>query len=251
MTENLFTPDNHLSEDSIYLFIDALKLERTEKLPEAIQDHVEDCQQCKKEIIDLYATVRGITYSDGESHPFLSGQREPGSTLYPFLRMAAVIVILIGAAVFSYLLFTDKEPAIVTEERAPEEIITEEDPLPEEEAIPVDPDRADLFAANFTPIPLYEGLVDQQFRFYGLQVSSPSIGQEVTGEVTFEWDIRYTDPITLSIINNRLETVYRQSTTENRIRFSEPLYPGIYYWRLDTDDETLYVGKFFVPVPEE
>jgi hypothetical protein len=255
MTENLFTPDTHLSENSIYIFIDALKLDRTDKLPEEIKEHVEECQQCKKEIIELYATVRGVSYSDGESHPFLTPQREPGNILYPILRVAAVIVIVIGTAVFLHLLFSDKEPAIVTEERTPEEIPhdkPDEDILyPEQETLPVGPTPTELFAANFIPVPLYEGLVDQQFRVYDQQVLDPTIVQEVTDEAIFRWNILLPDPITLRIINNRLETIYQKSTTDNSIRYTEPLDPGIYYWRLDTEKEILYVGKFIVPVPEQ
>ncbi len=246
MQNNYFTQNDHLREKAIFIYIDALKRKNTENIPEEIRDHVEECHQCKKEISDLYSSLQGVAYSDQGPHPTLEREVDTGSTLSAFFRMAAVIVIVIGAGVLSYILFTDTEPVVITDEHVEEEI-----PVPEEETVPLEPSPIEQYASNFIPIPLYEGLLDPQFRTDGLSVLSPSIGQEVTGEVTFTWDIYFEEHITLQVINNRREIVFEKSTIENQITYAEPSEPGIYYWWLETEDEFLYVGKFVVPVYEE
>ena len=61
----------HLNDEAIALFSDALILKREEMLDIEIRNHVENCQQCRKEVFAIYEIMK----KDGAvqetiQHPF-------------------------------------------------------------------------------------------------------------------------------------------------------------------------------------
>jgi hypothetical protein len=59
----------HLSEQEISLYVDALKLNRTEQLAHNLVDHVAACLECKREIMQLHDVLREVKYDRAEEHP--------------------------------------------------------------------------------------------------------------------------------------------------------------------------------------
>ncbi|NJK87811.1 MAG: hypothetical protein HC906_19435 [Bacteroidales bacterium] len=49
---------NHLNEEAIALYADALIRGTRDSLPEFILGHVEDCQLCRKEILAVYDVMK-------------------------------------------------------------------------------------------------------------------------------------------------------------------------------------------------
>jgi hypothetical protein len=47
---------NHLSEDQLALYVDALVSDTQDQLPE----HVEECEECKMEVIGVRELIEGI-----------------------------------------------------------------------------------------------------------------------------------------------------------------------------------------------
>ena len=85
-----------------------------------------------------------------------------------------------------------------------------------------------------------------EVRSAGAEIISPSIGQTVDGEVHFQWDSEFRPPFTLVILSNRGVTRKEVTLTEPQYTLKERLEDGLYYWKLVTDRELLYVGKFLV-----
>ena len=114
------------------------------------------------------------------------------------------------------------------------------------------PVSADFYAANFEASPNLEDMVGQVFRStYSLKVLSPEKGVNLKGEITFQWEIQYDGELYLKILNNVEDVIWEEMTKSNDYRFTNELAPGLYYWKLETEDRLLYVGKFFVKKPND
>ena len=50
----LFDENLHLNEEGIALYVDALKLNTLEQLPEPVLEHVSECAACKLNIEELF-----------------------------------------------------------------------------------------------------------------------------------------------------------------------------------------------------
>jgi hypothetical protein len=81
-----------------------------------------------------------------------------------------------------------------------------------------------------------------------LEIIAPKIGTSFNGDddILFEWKTSKWKHFSLQVLNNRCQTVFERDTYITRVRLTTPLSPGIYYWRLRTEKEMLFSGKFFV-----
>ena len=50
----------------------------------------------------------------------------------------------------------------------------------------------------------------------------------------------------LKILTNREVTILTAIVTADTFFTSKKFEPGLYYWKLEADDELLFIGKFFV-----
>jgi len=80
---------------------------------------------------------------------------------------------------------------------------------------------------------------------------APQNGQKVkNGNIRFEWQGGEAGPFYLKILNNRGQEVVAIKTEQRRVFVTQKLLPGLYYWKLETEEELLNLGKFIVPVPD-
>jgi hypothetical protein len=69
----------HLTEEELALYVDAIFLDRADMVEDRIRDHVMQCHRCKKELLE----IRDLTEGDKEAgqmkeHPFF-GRTRPSS----------------------------------------------------------------------------------------------------------------------------------------------------------------------------
>ena len=90
----LFSSDRHLTDDAVYLYVDALKIEKLSGLPDVVLDHVQECLQCKHSIQEVYNLVSEQDYSPLGPHPYLDQKKtSAGSSHRIIRRLAAAIVV--------------------------------------------------------------------------------------------------------------------------------------------------------------
>jgi hypothetical protein len=249
-----FDADGHLNDGGVSFYVDALKLGSENQLPEAILVHVESCLQCKEGIVQLADALKDQSFNRMGPHPRLSTERGAAGTAVRYMRIAAGFVLLIGIAYFMYFIssadresITETGPVDDADERM-EGVDPRDDsvsPAPPESPIVPPGDR---YAANFEPSLVYESLADIQYRSYGIQIHSPLIGEEVSDVIYFTGDVYYVGSVYLTILTNREEEVYTAEMDGIDHRYRVDLDPGLYYWKLESDDDLLYAGKFIVPV---
>lgn len=102
------------------------------------------------------------------------------------------------------------------------------------------------YAANFEPLPYYEEMFGEVTRSHAIDVLSPKIGDKMIDSIMFQWEMSTGEVVHLKILNNRGEEIVHYLPEQNRFIFKEKLEPGLYYWKLETEDELVYVGKFLV-----
>jgi len=241
-----FNRDRHLNDEAVALYVDALKLEKQNQLPAKVVEHVEDCQTCKATIFDLHELMREQNYAELGPHPFF--EPKTAQKTWPYgglLRLAAVLMIGIVMTYSIYaLLFRQTPEEQIAEIKSPRPDSTRlSDSLKIE--LPA-PEAVALYAANFEASPNLEDLIDSEFRSSALEALLPKNGSDVQGEIVFKWQGESPTGLQLKILNNHEEALFTSPVQGTQLVFKEKLKPGLYYWKLETEEELLHIGKFYV-----
>ena len=254
--------EGHLNEEGIALYADGLLLEKIDMLPISIRNHVEDCQQCKKEVFDTYELIRNNQrFKNIETHPFFGLKKEnqhsgSGSRMYSFLKIVAVFLIIISVSVvINYLLKTKSQSnSLNSQVTSNSKDTLHEIGNPAKKNVNVqrvDSSNAqnERLAVNFKKSELFEGLISSNFRSADIEVLSPFLGQKFIKQshIIFEFKGDVSIPVTIKVYNNKgKEMLVRNGISTNRYRYAPKLYSGLFYWKLLREDDLLYVGKFYI-----
>ena len=63
--------------------------------------------------------------------------------------------------------------------------------------------------------------------------------------ILFRWENPGGKPLTLKLLNNKGDKLFRIEADDTQFLFREELPPGLYYWKVESEDE-FRIGKFFV-----
>jgi hypothetical protein len=236
---NFFNEDSHLTEEAVALYVDALKLNTVGQVPEIIRDHVSECAQCKTDVEELFLLLEDEKYELNGQHPFFRlqpGLAKKGITLA--YRIAAVFLLAVGVyGVFH--LYRHK-----LDENAGKNVAQNASKVPESSDTSVTKKSEKFLADNFAELPSLEDLVRAQYRSIAIEIEAPALGEEVGKSITFKWAHVPGKGLILRIIDNAGKDVHSVRTAKNGYVFKGTLKPGLYYWKLESKDELLFVGKF-------
>jgi hypothetical protein len=199
------------------------------------------------EIVEVFSLLQGREIGDTEPHPFLGERTGEGEKVFSIaFRVAAVLVIGMSIGLVSYYFkilleeHTLMRGSIVTREYVERG---------KQESVPSDSlvvSKQELFADNFTISPNLENLVNAHSRSFSIQVLSPLDGENFNEKVLFQWKADADDRLTLKILSNKEKTLETISVRGSQYVFSQKIPPGLYYWKLESKEELLYLGKFLV-----
>jgi hypothetical protein len=240
---SFFDSADHLNDEGVGLYVDALKLNRFQDLPEDIRTHVAACKSCKKRILELSDSLRQVPYPQNEKHPFLD--REPRvsrGSFSSYYRFAAGIALIIGASSFLAYMFIRHTAEM---HDRPSSQVTSLDSVTDRNQHKYQDSAA--FASNFTECANLEGLMGSSFRSGDIRILTPMVGQAMSDTLLFWWQTDAPPPFVLRIINNREDTILKFTLKGMSYLLKRKLTPGLYYWKLESRDELLYVGKILVP----
>ncbi len=242
--KEFFSGDAHLNEEGVALYVDALKLKKVERLPGPIREHVASCQLCRKNVTGLFSLLADQDYSFVRKHPFLDAE---SATRAPVrrsaYRIAAALAAAIGVGVLAYYVVSvnnarESLRTVAQQEGAEKDTVTH----PPEQTGPMR--EQDLYAANFTPLPELEDMVGNTFRSSEVEVTSPNNGATYAGDIRFDW--KSPGPLTLVVMDNRGKNVLERRVVKPPFVMEKLSRRGLYYWKLQTAEELVYVGKFVV-----
>lgn len=134
-----------------------------------------------------------------------------------------------------------------------------EEIVPDKETLPKPNDKeliAVLTGPAFETNPYYEELMMENLRSSREiveKVTSPGIGEEITtGKVSFSFTLKENLPLELKVLNNNEDVIFTSIIDQSiipeinlAISQSALKVPGLYYWRLEDENEVYYIGKFY------
>ena len=244
----LFARDGHLNDEGVALYVDALKLERTAELPRETRIHVSECQRCRKEITGLFALLADVGYTGAGSHPFFErGGREEQWKFPEFLRVAAAVAAVVGAALVVYFLSTQPEDeGPVTSQHVERPVEEGTRAASDTTSLRAAEAGGELLAENFAELADLEDLVNADRRAASIRSVSPRIGEVVEDPIVFRWSPEIQGPVYLEILDNREEVIHNGQVLSLPYVVQRPVTPGLYYWTLVGNEELVLVGKFLV-----
>lgn len=256
-------PDGHLTEEGIALYAEALYLNRIDQLPAEIREHMDNCDSCLQQAIELYALMEHVDEAVLGPHPSLKKEKKNPRRRY--IRLALVS----AAATLALLLYwfsleesnlgpppeAVRPPIkdtlsipIETIEKGPQAL---EEEVPKQEAVPKPepkPKEQELYAYNFEPSEDLEELTGAIVRSNLIKIDKPQVDAtfKVGQIISFAWQQSEQVPYFLIVLTNNEEILLRTEVSSGIYDYKEKLPPGLYYWKLETEDDLVHVGKFFI-----
>ncbi|MBC8311606.1 MAG: hypothetical protein H8E72_04825 [Candidatus Marinimicrobia bacterium] len=209
MTQN----KNHLNEVELANYVELLRKDEVEKSSQKILQHIEDCNVCKNEVIELFSFL--------EKDQSIPPQRK--LTLPLFFQQKSIWKYAISAAAVAIII-----PMLF--------VINNSILNPQF--------NIDTFSKN----PGLDHFVNENFRSESLMILSPLNDKEFAREenIIFNWKGKANLNLTLNILSNEEELIYSFSMIENHYNLQDELQRGLYYWQLETEDDLLFTGKFYI-----
>jgi len=144
------------------------------------------------------------------------------------------------------------------EEKFPED---QNDPLAKDTIIEKDNshlknDFAELTGPSFKTVPYLEEWITENVRSVNYNIDtvlSTGIGEKFQEKVIiFKWRMVEIENVSLKILTNLEEEIFTSTPTKNllssyTVQAAPEIFKkaGLYYWRIEDENEVLYVGKFY------
>jgi len=266
-TVNYFC-EEHLNEEGIAFYADALNADTLDNLPEVLLLHVESCNKCKKKIIFINQIIsRDKIANEDFNHQFPDATpKKRRLPLQKLIRIAATIIFTVGVGASAYYYLgiknnsniknnevvlnrdTSYKKSLVkknkVDQRKPGIIVAEIDKNTKSVKV-----KNDKFALTMLESKLFENLIASSPRSQEVKIIAPFINQHYAENDTIYFELKKppTTSLTIKIYNNKGDKVFEEENmTIVKCKISKKLSPGLYYWKLEKSDDLMYVGKFIV-----
>lgn len=256
----------HLTTDELIKFSDGQTDDASQVF--RIERHIQDCETCQELLKDLkfLDSLQPEFKSDIEASPLKKSLKQLVDKIRAFFeqfvstgrlenrrRWSMVLVITAVVIIFCLIFYKNtfkkypvpELPPIADQQKTPVEPPTPVLPQADHQPVPRQNPR-ELYAANFEPAPYLEGLITYNVRAFSINVLAPKPGAKLEEPYFFEWEKGKPAPRFLKILNNRGEEIFSSTPESNRFTYQRQLEPGLYYWKLESEDDLLYLGKFLV-----
>jgi hypothetical protein len=244
--------------------------ELSEEEAKAFEEHYFQCEICFRE---LKAAEDAMNLIKEEGPPVLGAGKPSRKNLrsifqkltFPNLSapkrwgiaaVAAIVLIFLITSIYQkdQKIFNDK---IISQDKKPP---AEMDSVNESQEKP-EPEKnifAELTGPAFEPNPYMEEWITENTRSGSERIDTvftPKIGEQFNNErITFKWAVpeRDKEPVSLKVMNNIEKEIFKSIPDTSQL----PLLivtvkpdvlkeSGLYYWRIEDEDEVLCVGKFY------
>ena len=104
----------------------------------------------------------------------------------------------------------------------------------------------------FTPSPYLETRINESYRNSDrISILTPPNDVQYMDSLQFRWELNANAPegqdsLAFFILNNMEEKIFFQQVNGQQFTLMEQLSPGLYYWLLETEVETIHMGKFLM-----
>jgi len=271
----LINDEGHLSDEAAALMVEALLHPEITHVPETVLTHVQACRECKDKIMEVVTFLKNPDSAGELKQKLLKKAKYQRDWHFYRGKIAAVFVVFVllaGAYFFIY-----KDPSFIsrflagpiaekqgqkvrTETTAPTTDITtnEKKPALDQGTKDMNEIKANVGrrkngrspASRYRVNPNLENMIGSRLRSGFFEVLGPENGSVIKEPIHFSWKNALKTPHTLKIVNNKNQVLYMYTVQGVSFDFNETLSSGLYYWKLESQNELLYVGKFFIGKPK-
>jgi len=286
--QSVFFDENHeLNDTGILLYVDALRLNKENELPDDLVEHVANSDNDLKRIYEYYEFVKDDDISELTPHPFFDKAHQANTPIKALrngqlLKVAAAVVLLLGAiytintlsdnkpdtasGVSDKLMDDDQFPLPPTNPNTKSDDGLAKNENPQKKEVSPLPDKLLAFEDVFSKaelqamhMPYIDRLIERNGnnRSESLQVLSPRLDAEILDQVlSFRWKNPIQDSLYLEVFTKETEatnrSVYKIAPKDSLFTLPTQLKPFLYYWELkkkqDSGRKTLITrGRFIVP----
>lgn len=229
------------------------------------EEHYFRCEECFNELRAAEDAINLI--SDEGRLAFQSSENNSSNSIFILLKTLSNPVRIGFAFVLAVLVFviyfalkndstqlSEDQKIITDKESTRKKEVDTSIVQPQKQIIPKSNLIAELSGPQFSPNPYYEEWINENLRSSSKIVDtvlSPAAGDTIiSSPVFFKFRLSVDEPIRLAILdNNENEIKSVQLRSENflwnfRLNFSE-LKSGLYYWKIEDENEVFYVSKFY------
>jgi hypothetical protein len=234
-----------------------LRLELPADKEIAFEEHMLGCTICRENLKAAETALETVEAGKTEEFRNSAGsgvvvKRISGVNINAFMKIAAGILILAGIAGALTLILKNSgnRPAgnVIVQEvgdtlkiKPDKGLSTKKDQvIPDGKAAVIKENN--LIAENFTASKFYDNIIENRFRHQGIEIVSP-LKDTLTSLPAFRWKGDDSKQLVIIVISNREKEIFRKSI-DNGAKLQIRLDPGLYYWQLQNETETLFSGKF-------
>jgi hypothetical protein len=245
--------ENHLTHEACALYAEAMMVDLEDTLPRAIREHVGHCFQCKKEVFAAYDINNTAPNASNEGHvktnTHLNVQHIWISRAF---KIAASFILLAGLGALLYDATHNKtvtQQKIAAEKKI--EVLPTNNRIAENKPISHDTNTLTKGkeAENTGELEVLEGLIGSHYRNADIKTISPKLNQrlKVGKPIVFEFSPELSEPCSIKVFDhNGVKIVETEKFTSGSFTLHKKLLPGLYYWKLEKDDDLITVSKFIV-----
>lgn len=242
--------ENHLHENELAQYAEALNNNEVDKLPDYIIQHISECDTCANQAVGL-----SYVLDDLQQETKTKIKRLNINNRFLYLAASLIFIVVIGGVLFTKFKNTEiqnyKAKSIIKPHRNLEKrkvvdsdtIITDKNDIKNTEN--------NLIADNFNVNMQLEKLVknyESAYRSDVFEIVSKSVIElKKSQKLILEWKNESEYELIIEIFDNKAESIYNEMTDKEIFEYSKKLESGIYYWKLYNQDfDLLFCGKIVV-----
>lgn len=205
LIRNLFKKtDNHLSESEMSIYVNNLRLNSQNLIPESARIHVEKCDDCKNGVVEILGFIQSEniapeTYSDNSSIFAANG------TLYRIVPLLAAMFLVVFVQYSIYKLNISETVYAVNED--------------------------------------YEMMVGNVFRSEKIGLLSPQSISNFSKSIIFELAQAPTEILYLFVYDVDENLVHESTFNNAKVMLNLDIEDGNYYWKVESESDLISVGK--------
>jgi len=253
---------NHLSEEQIAIYAEALATDTSVNLPDDIKKHVKNCEECTSEI-HIVSEVLREKYKNSIAEGLNNVKKSTSNSMRYWLAAASIIIIAALGYLFTRTsnttdnnliaidstLFETENIAYTYDEvdnSTIDTITTITDNSKEKKVItPKKKEIAIAFLANKELDKLVSRFENANMRSKDISIITPSyIKLNKNDSINLQWNNTNNQYLTIEIFDNKGTKITSKTSSKNIVTINEISKNGLYYWKLINEDyDLLFCGK--------
>ncbi|RPH34077.1 MAG: zf-HC2 domain-containing protein [Bacteroidales bacterium] len=221
----------------------------TKSEEDLFEEHLLTCEHCQAQLEITEAIILGI-----KSSPKIEQDRNfsyNSKTAIVRYSVAASLALLLGVSAYFYLqrfnnqkdVLSDAQKSLLdSTHNSKEKDVNSIKVLSETEKS----NDKELLAVAYKPNPIFENAIENYVRSGSIVIIKPALSAEVKSAdmLSFEWE-NHTSTLVLVIFNNTGKMIFQKEVSSPFV-LEDNLKKGLYYWQLESPNESLFTGKFLI-----